>query len=133
MEREIARCHDAGAAGVGELFPWGQQFDLAGNEASQLASYCCERGLPLLLHVNEPVGHEYAGKGTVSVKEAANFALGHPQLQIIYAHWGGGLLFYELMARTKTRAEAPVLRYSGQPFSVPPCYLPCRPRNWTSA
>jgi len=45
--------------------PGGKQFDLAGNEASQLASYCCERGLPLLLHVNEPVGHEYAGKGTV--------------------------------------------------------------------
>ncbi|HOB29160.1 MAG: amidohydrolase family protein [Dethiobacteria bacterium] len=120
MEREIARCHDAGAAGVGELFPWGQQFDLAGNEASQLASYCCERGLPLLLHVNEPVGHEYAGKGTVSVKEAANFALGHPQLQIIYAHWGGGLFFYELMPELKQGLKHLFYDTAASPFLYRP-------------
>lgn len=121
MEREIARCHDAGAAGVGELFPWGQKFDLAGNDAARLASHCRERGLPLLLHVNELAGHDYAGKGTVSVKEAANFALDHPQLQIIYAHWGGGLLFYELMPELKREmkhvfydtAAGPFLYHSG--------------------
>lgn len=121
MEREIARCHDAGAVGVGELFPWGQKFDLVGNDASRLASYCCERGFPLLLHVNEPVGHDYAGKGTVSVIEAADFALSHPQLQIVYAHWGGGLLFYELMPELKRglkhvfydTAAGPFLYHSG--------------------
>lgn len=97
MEREIARAHGLGVVGVGELFPWGQRFDLAGGEADRLAALCSERGLPLLLHVNEVVGHRYTGKGSVSVKEAAEFALRHPGLTIIYAHWGGGLPFYELM------------------------------------
>ncbi|NLA12306.1 MAG: amidohydrolase [Firmicutes bacterium] len=101
MEREIARCHDGGAVGVGELFPWGQNFALSGSEAARLAACCRERGLILLLHTNEPVGHNYAGKGPAYLKEAAAFALDHPQLQLIYAHWGGGLLFYELMPELK--------------------------------
>ncbi len=97
MEAEIARSQEQGAVGVGELFPWGQQFDLAGPQAGKLAAICAERKLPLLLHVNEEVGHSYTGKGTVSVRQAAEFAGEHPSLTIIYAHWGGGLLFYELM------------------------------------
>lgn len=97
LEAEIARCHEQGAVGVGELFPWGQQFDLSSPEAGRLAALCTERRLPLLLHVNEEVGHSYTGKGTVSVKQAAEYAGDHPDLTIIYAHWGGGLPFYELM------------------------------------
>jgi len=41
----------------------------------------------------------------------------------------GGFFFYELMPELKQGLKQPVLRYSGQPFSVPPCYLPCRPRK----
>ena len=105
MEREIARCHESGAVGVGELLPWGQKFDLVGREAAQLAACCRERELVLLLHVNEPVGHSYAGKGPGLLKEAAEFALAHPRLKLIYAHWGGGLLFYELMPELKQGLE----------------------------
>ena len=97
LEAEIARSQELGAVGVGELFPWGQRFDLTSPEAGRLAALCAERKLPLLLHVNEEVGHSYSGKGPVSVKQAAEFALMYPDLTIIYAHWGGGLLFYELM------------------------------------
>ena len=97
VEEEIRRASDGGAAGVGELFPWGQGFPLDGKEAGKLAGICREGRLPLLLHVNENVGHQYTGKGNISVKEAALFAAAHPDQDIIYAHWGGGLLFYELM------------------------------------
>lgn len=120
MEREIARCHDAGAVGVGELFPWGQNFDLAGGDAARLASCCRERGLPLLLHVNEPVGHNYAGKGTVSAREAAGFALNQPQLRIIYAHWGGGLPFYELMPELKEGLKHVLYDTAAGPFLYQP-------------
>jgi len=116
MEKEIDRCVSQGAVGVGELFPWGQQFDLLGDKAHQLANICKERGLPLLLHINEEVGHSYAGKGDVSVKEAAEFALKHPDLTIIYAHWGGGLLFYELMPELRRELSNVYYDTSAGPF-----------------
>jgi len=116
MEKELIRCHEAGAIGVGELFPWGQQFDLEGPEAGRLAALCSERGLPLLLHINEIVGHHYVGKGDVSIKEAAAFALKHPQLKIIYAHFGGGLLFYELMPELKEKLQNVFYDTAAGPF-----------------
>lgn len=116
MEKEIDRCGDLGAVGVGELFPWGQQFDLGGKEADKLASLCTERRLPLLLHINEIVGHYYAGKGDVSVVEAAEFAARHPDLTLIYAHWGGGLLFYELMPEMKRQLEKVYYDTAAGPF-----------------
>ena len=116
MESEIDRCLQKGAAGVGELFPWGQEFDLAGKTADQLAEICVERDIPLLLHVNEEVGHYYPGKGDVSVKEAADFALQHPELKIIYAHWGGGLFFYELMPELKKQLQNVYYDTSAGPF-----------------
>jgi len=53
--------------------------------------------VPLLLHINERVGHAYAGKGQLGPQEAYALAEGHPGLRLILAHWGGGLPFYELM------------------------------------
>ncbi|NMB40684.1 MAG: amidohydrolase [Firmicutes bacterium] len=116
MEKEIRRCHEMGAVGVGELMPWGQKFPLDGKEAGKLASICSEKKLPLLLHINETVGHYYAGKGDVSVEEAAAFALKYPQLTIIYAHWGGGLLFYELMPELKDQLQNVYYDTAASPF-----------------
>ncbi len=116
MESEIARAADEGAAGVGELFPWGQKFDLAGRQAARLAGLCQERNLPLLIHVNESVGHDYAGKGDVSIKEAADFAEMYPQLTIIFAHWGGGLFFYELMRGMKRQLQNVYYDTAASPF-----------------
>ncbi len=116
MEQEIARCHEAGAVGVGELFPWGQGFYLEGITPDRLAGVCQERGLPLLLHVNERVGHHYVGKGDVSVEEAARFAGRHPELKIIYAHWGGGLLFFELMPGLKRQLKNVYYDTAAGPF-----------------
>jgi len=116
MERELDRCLEKGAIGVGELFPWGQEFDLKGDVSNRLANFCKERKLPLLLHVNEEVGHYYSGKGDISVKEAAEFAIRHPGLNIIFAHWGGGLLFYELMPELKKELSHVFYDTSAGPF-----------------
>jgi predicted TIM-barrel fold metal-dependent hydrolase len=116
MEKEISRCCESGAVGVGELFPWGQKFALEGREAGELASVCTERNLPLLLHINENVGHYYTGKGDVSIREAADFAAKHPELTIIYAHWGGGLFFYELMPEIKNQLQNVYYDTAAGPF-----------------
>ena len=98
LEAEIARCHDAGLVGVGELFPDGQGYDISDQgQVGLLAGFCRERGMPLLIHTNEPVGHGYPGKGATGPVKAAAFAEHNPGLKVILAHLGGGLLFYELM------------------------------------
>jgi len=95
---EIERCYNAGLKGVGELFPHGQPFDLENkNETDTLAGICKELSLPVLLHANEPVGHDYPGKGTVPLKKIETFVSNNPDLKIVLAHWGGGLFLYESM------------------------------------
>ncbi len=116
VEAEIRRTSEAGAVGVGELFPWGQGFPLEGKEADRLAGLCQEGNLPLLLHVNENVGHPYTGKGDISVKEAALFAGAHPDQDIIFAHLGGGLLFYELMPEMRLQLQRVYYDTAAAPF-----------------
>lgn len=102
MEAELARCQAGGLAGVGELFPEGQGFDLTRQQdVGRLAGLCSELEWPLLLHVNEPVGHYYPGKTGTSLVQACTFAEQNPHLKIILAHWGGGLWVYELMPELK--------------------------------
>ena len=98
MERELIRCYENGLRGVGEIFPEGQAFALESAEVmAPFASLCTELDIPVLLHLNEPVGHYYAGKTKTSLWQAEEFARNFPELDIVYAHWGGGLFFYELM------------------------------------
>jgi predicted TIM-barrel fold metal-dependent hydrolase len=98
FDEEVLRCADAGLIGVGELFPDGQGVDI--SDASQtwrLAGAADEAGLCIMWHTAEPVGHEYAGKGSVGPREAAAFCVNHPEARVIFAHLGGGLWLYELM------------------------------------
>jgi uncharacterized protein len=50
-----------------------------------------------MLHANEQLGHLYAGKGCQGPSEAYELARLHPDNTFVLSHWGGGLLFYELM------------------------------------
>ena len=56
-----------------------------------------EQKVPLLLHVNETIGHSYPGKGMTPLERFYDLILLFPKLPFILAHWGGGLPFYELM------------------------------------
>jgi predicted TIM-barrel fold metal-dependent hydrolase len=95
---EAERCLAAGLAGCGELVPRGQPLERGWHD---LAVCLTERGAPLLLHANEPVGHDYPGKGRFPLEMYAGFAAAHPDLTIVLAHMGGGLLFYELMPEVR--------------------------------
>ncbi|RQD77059.1 MAG: amidohydrolase [Candidatus Syntrophonatronum acetioxidans] len=102
FESEITRCCEKGLKGVGELIPDAQQFDISDQEEMKsLVSICKERNLPVLMHANEQVGHYYTGKGETGPVRAFNFAKNNPDLTIIFAHWGGGLFFYELMPEVR--------------------------------
>ena len=99
---EIARCADAGAAGIGELFPDGQGFDITDPmQTWRLAAACDERGLFIMLHTAAQAGHEYAGRGLTGAREAAKFCVNHPEARVVFAHFGGGLWAFESMPEMK--------------------------------
>ena len=96
--REARRCFEAGATGIGELNADAQGFDLKFPETlAAVVEVCRAFDKPILVHVSEPVGHLYAGKGTSTPDRLLRFLLEFPDVKVVAAHWGGGLPFYELM------------------------------------
>ncbi len=105
--REAERCLSAGARGLGEIATYGAGLGPEVQAAlGPLAALCREAGVPLLLHTNEPVGHDYPGKSPMEPSEVYALVRAHPDTRWILAHWGGGLFVYHLLKK-----EAPeVLR-----------------------
>ncbi|MEI6047022.1 MAG: amidohydrolase family protein [Chloroflexota bacterium] len=100
---EVERCFAAGLSGLGELSPDGQQFDLTERRVMEpLAELLVKGDKPLLIHASEPMGHPYGGKGQTTPEKILRLAENFPKLKIIAAHWGGGLLFYELMPEVRS-------------------------------
>ena len=97
---ETERCLKAGLSGVGELAVYGSGLT---NEVTEglkdVMVLCSEFDVPLLLHTNESVGHEYAGKAPMTLREIYSLVKAYPMNRIILAHWGGGLFFYALMKK----------------------------------
>ena len=60
---------------------------------------CKERQVPVMIHANEPVGHEYPGKSPMTLKEIHQVIKQFRQNKIILAHWGGGIFFYGLLKK----------------------------------
>jgi len=97
---ETERCLKAGLAGVGELAIYGSEMSFEKADLFKDVMVLCENyHVPLLLHTNEPVGHQYPGKAPMSLKQIYDFLRSYPLNKIILAHWGGGIFFYSLMKR----------------------------------
>lgn len=96
--RELERCADLGARGIGELHSYAQGYRLDDERVMRpFMEAAMTRDLIVLTHSSEPVGHIYAGKGTVTPDELCRFIETYPEAKIVCAHWGGGLPFYALM------------------------------------
>ena len=94
--REIERCCAQGAVGVGELHL--TPAHMTELEAMVPLFECLsDLQLPVVIHVSEPVGHSYPGKGQFSPQLALMLARRFPAVRFIFAHFGGGLPFYALM------------------------------------
>jgi len=92
----------AGARGIGELRPEQSGYSLAdSDEADLLAWAAAAFDLPVLVHATEPVGHHYAGKAGGPIDAIAAFARNAMGVNVIAAHWGGGLPFYALMPEVR--------------------------------
>ena len=99
---ELERCSKSGMRGVGELRPDVQGFDLCDEMLMQpLINRLARLGMVLSLHVSEPVGHDYPGKGSNTPGIIYRFIAASKELKVMLAHLGGGLPFYELMSEVR--------------------------------
>lgn len=97
-EGELARLSGRGVRGIGEVMPDGQEFRLDDDKVSGALMRLAEgHKLVVMVHTSEPVGHEYPGKGHVTPEVLCRVAARFPEVRMIAAHWGGGLLAYEMM------------------------------------
>ena len=97
---EGERCLKAGMKGLGEIALYtpltgGSWIDRMGPLVELAARWT----VPVLLHINEPVGHPYPGKGRQPFWEVYELIKTFPTALFILAHWGGGLWWYQLLKR----------------------------------
>ena len=98
-----------------------QSFNLGDKDIMQPFTEALKKhNLILLTHTSEPVGHSYAGKGTVTPQTLYPFILDNPGLNIVFAHWGGGLPFYALMPEVKQALANVYFDTAASPFLYSP-------------
>ncbi len=108
---------EAGLYGIGEL-----AFYCSGVSSSDLIflssviESSVKLSLPVCLHINEPVGHEYPGKYQTSFNELFKIISQYPDAVIILSHWGGGMPFYELMPEVKEKLKNCMYDTAASPF-----------------
>ncbi len=98
---EMERCVAAGLRGLGELMPDGQGYALDDPRLDELLTYMALWQRPTLIHAGEPLGHHYPGKSKSTLQPLYELAGRHPTATLVAAHWGGGLIFYELMPEVR--------------------------------
>ena len=100
--QEMEKCINLGGKGAGEIHPSIQELAMDNeNIWKDSLKLLEENSLPIIIHASEPAGHLYPGKGNTYPENIYKFIKLFPENTIILAHWGGGLLFYELMKEVK--------------------------------
>lgn len=121
MEKTLQRSLAQRFGGVGELafYPKG----ITSREVKEIATVLKplgSLGIPVLIHVSEPVGHFYAGKSPGDLPRIYELLLHLPDCQIVLAHWGGGFFFYELMPEVARAARNVFYDTAASPYLYRP-------------
>lgn len=120
-EREAQRCLEMGMGGAGEVAFYGQGFGTAQRKGLEgIMELLRAAASPLLLHVNEQVGHSYPGKAPFSFAELYRLIELCQGVSLILAHWGGGFLFYELMPEVKKLCSSVYYDTAASPYLYSP-------------
>ena len=99
---EINRLSEHGIRGIGEIRAEKQGFfSMTDKEYRALAETLIENKLILLLHVSEPVGHQYPGKEGAKLELIEGLLIKLKGVNMILAHGGGGLPFYSYMSEVR--------------------------------
>ncbi|TVR50347.1 MAG: amidohydrolase [Puniceicoccaceae bacterium] len=113
---EMRKARDEGFSGLGELCPHlggGRPADGGWREVWELAA---DWGWPVTLHVSEPAGTVYPEKTDTPLEDFLLLVEAHPGLRPIFAHWGGGLPFFELNRRARRLLAAAAYDTAASPL-----------------
>ena len=124
-EKERDRCLTKGFAGIGELAFY--RSGLSSEKIRRLTAVLNPlkgKGLPVLLHTHEPVGHEYPGKSGGALLPVFRLLQALPDVTFVLAHWGGGFFFYELMPEVARAAAGVFYDTAASPFLYRPLIYP---------
>ncbi len=118
---ELERCIRGGARGIGEMRSDTQGFDMGDRELmGPIAELAVRHRLFFLTHASEPVGHLYPGKGAITPGSLYHLIQSFPDLQVVCAHWGGGLPFYALMPEVAKAMANTYFDTAATPFLYQP-------------
>ncbi|MDR2612954.1 MAG: amidohydrolase [Deltaproteobacteria bacterium] len=99
-ERHARWFLEQGGYGLGELCVYEE--GLSPPLLDRLEALCllaAEKGAPVLVHVNEPVGHRYPGKAPIEISQIQALAERSGGARLVLAHFGGGLPFFASMRK----------------------------------
>ena len=116
---ETHRClKEGGLSGIGELaFYQSGIADDALVRLKPVMEICSALNFPVLIHTNEPVGHQYPGKTPNTLTQIYQLIDTYPQNKIVLAHWGGGLFFFSLLKKeVKQRLKRVLFDTAASPY-----------------
>jgi len=114
---EAARALEAGFAGFGELAMYHGGWSFADFEAlSPSLKLAQVKRVPVIIHVNEPVGHHYPGKIPVDFSGLLRIISAHPDVDFILAHFGGGVFVWALMPEIASILARTYLDTAASPY-----------------
>ncbi len=115
--KECSRALSGGFAGVGELAMYRNGWAAADLEALRPCLGIAEHlRVPVMIHVNEPVGHDYPGKIFVDLKALFKTVADFQEIDFILAHFGGGFFIYSLMPEIGTQMKRVYIDTAAAPF-----------------
>jgi uncharacterized protein len=119
--REAQRTLDAGFAGIGELAVYHGGWTSSDFDALEpVLDMAAASRAPVMIHVNEPVGHDYPGKIPVDFAALVRMIKTHPDVDFILAHLGGGVFVYGLMPEVASVFRRTYLDTAASPFLYDP-------------
>lgn len=115
--REAERTLDGGFGGIGELAMYHGGWSLSDFEALDPSLKLAQRAnVPVMIHVNEPVGHPYPGKIPVDFRGLLHIIEANPEVNFILSHFGGGVFIYGLMPEISGILSRTFLDTAASPF-----------------
>lgn len=114
---EAAHALEAGFAGFGELAMYHGGWSFADFDALSPSLQLAQvQRVPVIIHVNEPVGHHYPGKIPVDFRGLLRIISAHPDVDFILAHFGGGVFVWALMPEVATVLSRTYLDTAASPY-----------------
>ena len=95
IERDIAGLIESGFSGIGEIAFY--DGNVRYGYLDEILYFAGIKNLPVNIHLNEAVGHNYPGKYITDFQKLSDILGRNKKTNVILSHLGGGFLFYFLM------------------------------------